>query len=400
MNGMPEDLMETVIQGDRSRRQLLGQPPHPGYSLWKRIWIEPWFNLIGLAVGQWMVWLPWALRWRMDQRIVTWMGARPPAESPDFRSRCREFAAAARRLHRETGVWPAVFVFVSHAPTVGELEWLRFELEREGLQLANAIVEESHTGRLYRPSPECFLAIDPFALDTISTVVAGLYAGFMHRIYLAWDRQSRTQSWLQRHALLRGSGYQRIAQRLINRVNRGIPIVMVLPGGLPQNARLLYTAREFVRALPVRRWPCAVGLAQKKWMDILIRPVNGQQPIEKGNIPEETGAALRALVGEWGFAEADQRRWLEAFAKEFRLEVPYRTRLFRVLFRRIAAKGKPLLWIAAAHRDHIPHINVSEPWGAYRDRGGGLQVIRGTAGPEPVADIARVAEAFSKEFIV
>ena len=398
---MPEDLMETVIAADTIRRQMRGEALSPPHPLWKRTWIEPWFNLIGYAFGQVLALLPWPLRWRADQRITQWMGARPSATPPQFETLTRDFTTLARRLYAETGQWPATMIFTSHPTTTGPLEWIRFELFRQGLLLANAVMETTQKGRFYRSNPQCFLAIDPYALDTVPTPVAGLYSGFMHRIYLVWDRQSHTQSWLQRHLLLRGTGYFRIAQRVVSRLKQDSPIVMVLPGGLPQNARLLYAAREFVHGLPVKRWPYPKRLAQKKWMEILIQPVNGVLPCEKGVLPEATRTALRALLSEWGFSDAEQPRWVEIFAREFQGTVPYRARLFRALFRRVVAKGKPLLWAAVAHRGEAPYVQVSSPWGAYRTAPGDLRFVRGVAGrPEVLSDIVQVATDFSKEFLI
>jgi len=136
-------------------------------------------------------------------------------------------------------------------------------IAREGLLLANAVIEITQPGRMYRSNPQCFLAIDPFALDTVPTSIAGLYSGLMHRIYLVWDRQSWTQGWLQRTLLLRGTAYPRIIFRLLARLKRDIPIVMVVPGGLPHMPAALCRS-EFVQDLPAKRWPGSKAGRPKK----------------------------------------------------------------------------------------------------------------------------------------
>ena len=400
MKVMPEDLMDLVIAADSILRQNRGdEPSHPAY--WKRTWIEPWFNLLGWMMGQVLVCLPWPLRWRADQMITTAMGGRPDQAPAQLEAARRDFAALAQRLRDQTGTWPATMVFMSHPATTGALEWLRFELVREGLLLGNSVTQANGPGRLYRPAPQAFLAIDPFALDTVPTPAAGWYAGFMHRIYLVLDRQSGTQGFLQRHLMLRGSGYTRIAHRLLRRLKHDIPVVMVLPGGLPHNARLLYAAREFVQGLPVRRWPYPKRTAQKKWMEAVSQPVNGTLPIQQGELPSATRTELKSLLREWGFSDGEHARWLDAFEKEFRQSSPYRTRLFRLLVRRLVARGKPLLWISVAHRESSPYIQLASPWGAYRTSDGELRLIRGVDGrPEPLSDIAQMAMDFSREFVV
>src|SRR5438046_10100092 len=106
----PEDLMQMVIAADGYRRQLMGQPPRPPHPRWKRMWVEPWFNLIGWSLGQIVAWLPWEWRWRADQRIVEWMGARPSTAQSSLNLSCSDLAAMARRLRQESGQWPAVMV--------------------------------------------------------------------------------------------------------------------------------------------------------------------------------------------------------------------------------------------------------------------------------------------------
>jgi hypothetical protein len=397
MKILPEDLMQVVIEADRRRHASQGREKFL-YPRWKRVWVEPWFNFLGYLMGQALLTLPWPLRWRADEKIVRWMGARPHAEPARLKTARHEIGEMVKRLQKQTGVLPASFIFTSHPLTTGPLEWLRFEVMRQGLQLGNAVVEASGN---YRGAPECFLAIDPFALDTVPTPVAGWYAGFMHRIYLTWDRQSGSQSFLQKHWLLRGTDYTSIVNEVMSRLRRSIPIVMMLPGGLPHNARLFYATREFVHRLPVRRWPLSKRWAQKRWMECIAKPVNGVLPTETGVLPLSVRAELKGLLNEWGFSESDQEHWLDLFVQEFRLDVPYRTRLFRALINRVVARGKPLIWIAITHRDTAPYTQISLPWAAYPTPEGDVRLLRGpSASPEPLADIEQVSMDFSREFVV
>jgi len=66
----------------RRQKRSVGYP-RP-MLFWKRAWLEPAFNLIGLCAGQILAGLPWSLRWRADQQIARWLGARPAAQPADF----------------------------------------------------------------------------------------------------------------------------------------------------------------------------------------------------------------------------------------------------------------------------------------------------------------------------
>lgn len=241
--------------------------------------------------------------------------------------------------------------------------------------------------------------IDPYALDTLASATAGFYQGWMHRIYLAWDRQSASQSAVQRHLLLSKTNYPWIAWRLLERLRHNVPVLMALGGGLPQNARLLYTVREFVRRLPLRHWPQPKLAVTRRLMDILMRPVGGLWPFERGEIPAACGEALRELFGELGLPRESHPALLAEFTAEWRQEIPYRERLFRSLLNRLVHKGHPLMLVGISHRDREPFVRLSAPWGCFCQDGMVPQVWRGTE-REPAAfgDVAVFARQFSRSF--
>src|SRR5262249_28731516 len=83
MNVTPQDLMQMVVEADVLRRQGVGEPLPRPVTAWKRSWIEPWFNAIGWWIGAGLRILPWPVRWRADQKIIGWMGARG-LDAPDL----------------------------------------------------------------------------------------------------------------------------------------------------------------------------------------------------------------------------------------------------------------------------------------------------------------------------
>src|SRR5205807_4825406 len=249
----PEDLTNTVVAADALRRQILGQRP-ARYLPGQRVWIEPFFNLLGFLWGELTLLLPWPQRKPYVQWVVRKMSGHAPEENPELPRRIEETLRLSQDLKAKTGRWPALLILMTHPDTEGPLEWLRFELMRQGLLAADAVVEAGSPSAWYPEHPRCLLAIDPFALDTVSPVVGGFYAAWMHRFFLVYDRQSSTQSWIQRHVFLRGSEYHRIGWKLLRLLKANAPVLMAMGGGLPYNARLLYAAREFVHRLKMEGW--------------------------------------------------------------------------------------------------------------------------------------------------
>jgi hypothetical protein len=296
------------------------------------------------------------------------LGSNAPEENADLPERIAQTVRLAKELEQKTGRWPALLVLTSHPETEGPLQWLRFELLRQGLQIADAVVEARTPGAWYRRHPRCLLAIDPFALDTVSTPVGAFYSAWMHRIYLAWDRQPSTQSWM--------------GWRLIKALKADTPVLMVLSGGLPANARLLYAAREFVHHLPLKRWALPKRQAQKELMGILMKPEGSVWPADQGEIPAEKFGAIREAFVRWGLSPSQLEPALQELQEEFRLRVPYRTRLFRVLLSRIASKGKPLILVGVSHSETAPHVHLSEP----------VAVL-------PDADPAALGKSFARFFV-
>jgi hypothetical protein len=364
----PEDLINTVIAADELRRKARGQPstraalalgrqgPPP-----ERIFIEPFFNLLGYLWGEGMELLPRSLRRPLIQWLNCKMGGYKPLQNPELSSRIQETVSLAKSTKEKTGAWPALLILTSHPDTEGPHHWLRFELLRQGLQIADAVVEAEHPGNWGLIHPQCFLAIDPFALDTVSIPEGAFYGAWMHRTYMAWDRQPSTQSWIQKHILLRGTGYDRISWRLLQMLKEDVPVLMVLSGGLPYNARLLYAAREFVQRLRIRKRTISKRAAQIELMKILMTPEGDIWPADEGTITPAKGREISAAMLRWGVPKSRTAPSLRELKAEFKLPVPPRARLFHVLEERLVKKGKPLLIVRIDHVTETPYVHISAP---------------------------------------
>ncbi len=394
------EYLDLVIETDASKLLAQGGAQSRDHQA-PRFWTEPFFNLLGNVWGLVMWAIPWPLRRRLVEAINYKLSTHHQPNAEELGRIKSHALKVIEELQKTTGQRPAFMVFTSHPDTTGPFEWLRFELFRQGGLVADAVVEQEHPGGWFRRHPQCFVAIDPFALDTLSPAMAGFYAGWMHRFYLAWDRQAATQNWLQRTFLLRGSGYPRIVNRLLERLKMNVPVVMVIAGGLPHNARLLYTTREFIHRMPIQRWPITKKEAALRMMDIVRNPIEGERPTEKGELPASVHTALTQLWLELGVPQSEHAKWMDEFQKEFRLEVPYRTRLFRLLTERVVHKGKPMVWIAVAHHESEPHVVMSEPWAAKMENGNlqwGTLSRDGNMQWRPLTHVDALATEFAKEF--
>lgn len=330
--------------------------PASRFRPWQRTWLEPPFNVAGLLLGLAMRLLPGAMRARAQVRVCAAMRGHPADPNPQLPLRQAETVQRLRSQAAASGRWPMLLVLTSHPETSGDRAWLRFELLRQGLEIAAAA---ALAGPPPHEPPQCLLAIDPFALDSVLVPVQAMYAGLIHAQYLAWDRQPSTQSSLQRSWLLRDSG-SRIAARFLAALRRN-PVVMAMPGGVPVNARLLYAAREWAARLPLQK-----GVRRSAFkhavLRALTRPENQEMPPATGTLGEETRERLRRLLTTQSALQAgaaDQA--LADLAEEFRFEVPRRRRLFRVLQWHGRRSGRALVVLPIAHRSGERPVDIGEP---------------------------------------
>jgi len=356
----PEDLVQLIVENDERHRN----PPHPfskTFHVSHRVWIEPLFNLIGQILGRLVLLLTWPTVGRVHRWFCFKLAGSRCENNPQLSRRTQEAVQIAQALYRKKGQWPIVLIGTSHPNTKGANAWLRFELLRQGLVIAAALIEAAPPEKPRRP-PQCFLAIDPFALDSVPVPVQGLYAGFMHAQYLVWDRMVSTQSWIQRHVLLRRTGHAHVAWRVLRALRRN-PVLMAISGGLPHNARLLYAAREFMTHLRVATWGMSRREAQHRLLSLLKEPCAQGFPSATGQLDSVILARIQALLLEVGMAPEAAALALKYLERDFAREVPARKRLWKVLIGRFVKKGIPVLFVPITHRLHEPFVVLGESLG-------------------------------------
>ena len=374
----PEELMNVLIASESSGRQR---------SVSR--WLEVPFHIPGLLLAGVLHLLPWKMRIAADFWICGKMGGRTEPLSPETSDYIEKAKVLAQRVHTESRHRPAIFVFTTHPPTEGPNAWVRFHLLQHGLVISNRI--EEALGEPLRP-PQCTLAIDPYALDTVSVPVAGIYAGLIRGVFLAYDRQASTQTMAQR-VLLSGTTYSKIVWRFLERLRRGVPILMMVGGGLPQNARLLHTCREFFRRLKGKAKDGRLA-AEKQFLHCLTKPGDPDKPTIVGRISEARQKELKGIIAQAGLIVTEDQ-WIE-FLKEFALDVPYRTRLFRILEKRLVRKGVPVILVGIRELEEKPYARLVGPWAWMANSEGNVQLIsRGN-----LAEAAPSAEQLAKRVIV
>jgi hypothetical protein len=301
--------------------------------------------------------------------------------------------AEARRLAEAAGQEPALVGLVSHPPVLGDMAHLNFELVRHAGLALRAI-----RGRPCRPRD--VVAVDPFALDTAGLVAEGLYAGFMGLYHLGLDRQAFARGpWSAR--LVRETAWPRLAWRLERRLREGGEAVMAVAGGVPETARILYTAREWIAeqrlASPWRGRPAEVlrrlredegfrrfeaegplgpGLRRSAWRMLegwivsaaAGHPWAGSSPApssaETGRLEPEARQAAAAGLAALGLSPEQQQAALAALAQEWPRQTPWRRRFFRYVAGRVLARrGRPVLFVPVVHLPGPrPGVAVREAW--------------------------------------
>ncbi|UPT74365.1 MAG: hypothetical protein M0D55_01050 [Elusimicrobiota bacterium] len=122
---------------------------------------------------------------------------------------------------------------------MGDLAHLNFELVRHSTLALRAV-----RGRPCRP--RLVVAIDPFALDTITVAEEGVYAGYMGNFHLGIDRLALGRGH-PGPAMSPHTRWDRMPLRLFRWLGEGREVGMVLSGGVPATGRVLYGVREWAR---------------------------------------------------------------------------------------------------------------------------------------------------------
>ncbi|MCX5787925.1 MAG: hypothetical protein NTX64_05365 [Elusimicrobia bacterium] len=387
--GRADDLIVILAKAESYRCARTGFAlPHKAAA--RQAWIQPLGNVIGRALSFVLRVAPEAASAAMQEVVWRKIGA-PCLPLDEDEPRLAE----ARRLVESLGAapLPALVCPFTHPPITGEWLHLNLELTRQALR---ALAR-------FRPGgarPKVIVGVDPFALDTFGVLSEGVYAGLMSGLHLGFDRlSSHRRGWSR--AILGFAGWERMGWRVLGWLGRGGALALPWGGGVPTTSRSLYSTREFVwslrRARPSRRPPAqamavlaaghpgfadfaesglvGAGADKSAWKMMeawLLAVVSGAWGPDRGDgaLPSADRAALtpaaraaaEACARALGYDGAQAEASAEGLSRELARETPYRARLLRILARRVAGRGRPIVFIPLSHgRAPQPRISWGEP---------------------------------------
>ena len=406
--GTAQDLLRVVTRAYELELERSGTVL-PSKSDFARRWIEPLFRAVGVLVAKVMEVLPADWTVAIHDRLYAALAA-PRSYPFDPKSPAVAHARAlAERLRRSSGLEPALVALISHPPVMGDLAHLNFELVRHATLALREV-----RGRPCRP--RLVAATDPFALDTTSIAEEGLYAGYMGTFHIGVDRLALGRGQLGPKMTPQAS-WAAMPQRLFSTLAGGGEVGLVLAGGVPTTGRVLYGAREWIRAArghsPLRARPAEVEEALRADASFasFVRVVAEQIPVPSGTwrmidawlmaaaaglLPGTTiSAAAEAALACLAVPEERRPALRADLARNLERETPHRRRLFRLLAGRVARR-RPLLIIPVIHSTSPLGVAVREAW-SWEWTGPGRVDARRAAEPETARPTT--PEAFADLFV-
>ncbi|MBI4057197.1 MAG: hypothetical protein HY399_06575 [Elusimicrobia bacterium] len=331
----------------------------PRKSPWARGLVEFPLNLLGFLGGWFLRNMPrrWSFAWQ--EKILLFLSGRVRYRlGPHWGHRVKMARFLAKRCEESFGVSPAVVCLLSHPPVTREVNVLNYELIRHAYHLLKEFEGYAHPIRQV-------VAIDRFGLDAVPLVQECFYAGLMRGGHLGFDRQPWLRRGFQRK-LFERSGYGRMAYSLVEALKKRERVVIVLSGGVYENARLLYTAREHFWALRQKAESSARNRDQERNLFSLLAAESEESvlsaPYRTREVPSSLEATLEEYALSLGYSREQARKTTQNFKKEFGRDVPWRARFFQFLIRRVVQKRVPVLLLPLSHGTEFePQMSVGEP---------------------------------------
>ncbi len=408
--GTAQDLMRVVTKAYENRLDADGTVL-PEKTEFQRRFVEPLSRGLGMILAALMNVLPadWSVAFHNKLFLTLAAGKTYPFD-PQAPAVAQARLLAAR-MEKESGQAPALLAAISHPPVMGDLAHLNFELVRH-----STLVLREVRGRACRP--RLVVAVDPFALDTISVLEEGLYAGYMGSFHLGLDRLALGRSH-PGPLMSPQTRWDRMPLRLFRSLAEGGEIGMVLSGGIPATGRVLYGVREWSRraraASPLHAEPIQ-ALARLRSDATFARFENAAAdhiPLPRGpwrlleawlmtvaaglvageTIEDAANAALAAL----DVPERERAALRAELENDMTRETPSRRRLFRLLVGRVARR-RPLILIPVVHRTEPLGVAELQAWGlTYLGTGRVRVVFAGKPEESVEMTVEELAARFTQE---
>ncbi len=424
--GLYDDLLMLLARSEE--RRLDGTNPVKGRR--GRIWMEPFWNASGVLLAGAFRILPAEATAKLHDMLF--LALTGDSKTYPLESDCVSFRRAAdlcAQARESTGSDAAIYCLTTHPPAYGELLYLTVEIMRHALAGLRRV-----RGKPCRP--RLVIAMDYYALDMLKMYKEGAYAGFVGRYHLGFDRLVHLRPLLGRKVLGSRIGWPSTARRIFGTLGSGGEVAMVLGGGLPVTGRMFYCTREFVvrlyRERPEAAGPAVppaklgdgvladaalsappaeirerllreapgfakfvdsgiLGGALKKnirrameaWVLSSLAGEAEFKEVEAGRPTAACREALAAVAKALGWKEAAARTVLADFEEEFKRETPYRERLFSLLARRVAGRGRPVVLLPLTHgKPGAVAMRYGEPVCLLDARENEVRVLRPGGEPE------------------
>jgi hypothetical protein len=336
-------------------------------------------------------------------------------------------------VEKLSGATPAVVCLMSHPPVLPEYLGLNVEMGRQALLALHSLRPEKGHARFV-------IAVDSYALDMLGAGQEGLYAGFMGTYHLGLDRLMQHRRPLSRW-LLGAAAWWRLPWRISRFLSHGGRLALVLSGGVPITARVMYTSREFLwrmrQARDKKISPKEVarrlerqedefarfcqsdmigpGLRDKYWRLVeawMVARLSGIWPpvqpgaeanddLAEGTLSDDHARCFWACAAAMGIPEQKFQGLLRDFRTEYARETPYRERFFLFLLHRVLSRGRPIVIFPLAHQldptgpAHALKLAWSSPIALLRYRPKELRVCRGPEFTEETLP----ADQFARDFV-
>ncbi len=268
-----------------------------------------------------------------------------------FDGTSRQNIEKAKRMHRDSPAKPALLFVTTHPETTPEQAHLLGQMVVQGVNISKALAPSARF-RIVQ-------ALDDFALDTLSLPVKGIYQGIINQGHIGINRMPGTKPSLVEH-LLFPSHYSKTIFRIVNALNKRETVWLALPGGVIHNSRVLYGIREFARDI-FRLVP--IGQRSEHRRDFEIFMVRLLSKGEKsasvtGIMDRNQENELTEHLKNWGIPQEKISEAVNNLKEELKGLMPFRKRLFRILYSRICRKGVPVLVIPFGHLDKNGQLGV------------------------------------------
>ena len=193
-------------------------------------------------------------------------------------------------------------------------------------------------------------AIDPFALDSLSYPVDALYSGIILSRHIAVHRMPQHPSILEK-ILWKKMSYHHSIFNWISSLKQGDVVFAALSGGIPFNARIFYTIKEWAHHIYKENFLHKKGISKNNFAFQLAEVLCKQASCActQGLVSDDEKREVTTILSRYISDGEILNSALMRLEKEMNLETPSRERLFKILISRVCSDGRALVLFPIRH---------------------------------------------------